>query len=129
MGYEPNNNYILENDVEEANNPSFEKEMKRAAKNNNGLPEGYDIEESSRKKTVQEELQEAAEAENLVANEDYLGGEGASHEEVIDALLNEEMSEGAKSMNSTSAAISDLSSKVHQSIQKIGQEIDQFKVQ
>ena len=55
MGYEPNNNYILENDVEEANNPSFEKEMKRAAKNNNGLPEGYEIEESSRKKTVQEE--------------------------------------------------------------------------
>ena len=96
MGYEPNNNYILENDVEEANNPSFEKEMKRAAENNNGLPEGYEIEESSRKKTVQEELQEAAEAENLVAEEDYLGGEGASHEEVIDALMNEEMSEGAK---------------------------------
>lgn len=96
MGYEPNNNYILENDVEEANNPSFEKEMKRAAQKNNGLPDGYEIEETSRKKTVQEELQEAAEAENLIAEEDYLGGEGASHEEVIDALINEEMSEGAK---------------------------------
>ena len=96
MGYEPNNNYILENDVEEANNPSFEKEMIKAAENNNGLPEGYEIEETSQKKTIQQEIQETAEAEGLVAEEDYLGGEGASHEEVIDALLNEEMSEGAK---------------------------------
>ena len=46
---------------------------------------------------------------------------------VIKESMNE-MSAGAKSMNTTSAAISDLSSKVHQSIQKIGQEIDQFKV-
>ncbi len=39
-----------------------------------------------------------------------------------------EMSSGAKDMNGTSAALSDISSKVHYSIQKIGQEIDQFKV-
>ena len=39
-----------------------------------------------------------------------------------------EMSEGAKGMNKTSAALSDISAKVHDSIQKIGQEIDQFKV-
>ena len=96
MGYEPNNNYILENDVEEANNPSFQKEMKRAANVNNGLPEGYEIDEKPQKKSIQQEIQEAAEAEGLVAKEDYLGGEGASHEEVIDALVNEEMSEGAK---------------------------------
>lgn len=96
MGYEPNNNYILENDVEEANNPSFQKEMKRAADVNNGLPDGYEIEEKPQKKSIQQEIQEAAEAEGLVAEEEYLGGEGASHEEVIDALLNEEMSEGAK---------------------------------
>ena len=96
MGYEPNNNYILENDVDEANNPSFQKEMKKAAEVNNGLPEGYEIEEKPEKKSVQQELQEAAEAEGLVAEEDYLGGKGASHEEVIDALMNEEMSEGAK---------------------------------
>ena len=92
MGYTPNNNYILENDVDEINNKSFQKEMKRPG----DLPEGYEIEETSQKKTVQQELQEAAEAENLVSKEDYLGGEGASHEEVIDALINEEMSDGAK---------------------------------
>ena len=46
---------------------------------------------------------------------------------VIKDSMNE-MSTGAKSMNTTSAMLSDLSSKVHQSIQKIGQEIDQFKV-
>lgn len=96
MGYEPKNNYIIENDVEESNNPSFEKDMKMASRNNQGLPEGYEIEEEPKKKTVQQEIQEAAEAEGLVAEEDYLGGEGASHEEVIDALFNEEMSEGAK---------------------------------
>lgn len=96
MGYEPNNNYILENDVDEANNPSFQKEMKKAAETNNGLPDGYEIEEKPEKKSVQQEIQEAAEAEGLIAEEDYLGGEGASHEEVIDALMNEEMSEGAK---------------------------------
>ena len=92
MGYTPNNNYILENDVDEINNKSFQKEMKRPG----DLPEGYEIEEAPQKKTVQQELQEAAEAENLIAKEDYLGGEGASHEEVIDALINEEMSDGAK---------------------------------
>lgn len=96
MGYEPNNNYILENDVDEINNSKFEKEMQREAEINNKLPDGYEIEEKPQKKSVQQEIQEAAEAENLVSKEDYLGGEGASHEEVIDALINEEMSEGAK---------------------------------
>ena len=96
MGYTPNNNYIIENDVEESNNPVFEKQMQRAARNNNGLPEGYEIDEETQRKSIQQEIQEAAEAEGLVAEEEYLGGEGASHEEVIDALMNEEMSEGAR---------------------------------
>ena len=96
MGYKPNNNYILENDVEESNNPNFEKEMKQASQRNNGLPEGYEIEEKPQKKSIQDEIQEAAEAENLVSKDEYLGGEGASHEEVIDALFTEEMSDGAK---------------------------------
>ena len=96
MGYEPNNNYILENDVEEVNNPNFQKEMKRASDLNDRLPDGYELDEKPQKKSVQQEIQEAAEAEGLVAKEEYLGGEGASHEEVIDALMNEEMSEGAQ---------------------------------
>lgn len=95
MGYKPNNNeYIIENDVEDSNNPAFEKEMKRVGPN--GLPEGYEVDEEPQKKSIQQEIQEAAEAEGLVADEDYLGGEGASYEEVIDALEKEEMSEGAK---------------------------------
>jgi len=95
MGYKPNNNeYIIENDVEDSNNPAFQKEMKRMGPN--GLPEGYEIDEEPQKKSIQQEIQETAEAEGLVAEEEYLGGEGASHEEVIDALMNEEMSEGAK---------------------------------
>lgn len=97
MGYEPQqNNYILENDVEDSDKLAFQKKMQRAAKNNNGLPEGYEVEETPKEKSIQQELQEAAEAEGLVAEEEYLGGEGASHEEVIDALMNEELSEGAK---------------------------------
>ena len=64
MGYEPNNNYIIENDVEEVNNPSFKKEMRRATRND-GLPKGYEIEEAPQKKTVQQEIQEAAEAEKM----------------------------------------------------------------
>lgn len=95
MGYKPNNNeYIIENDVEDSNNPAFQKEMKRMGPN--GLPEGYEIEEEPQKKSIQQEIQETAEAEGLVSDEEYLGGKGASHKEVIDALMNEEMSEGAK---------------------------------
>ena len=46
---------------------------------------------------------------------------------VIRQSMNE-MSAGAKDMNKTSAELSEISSKVHESIQKIGEEIDQFKV-
>ena len=40
----------------------------------------------------------------------------------------QEMSAGAKSMNQTSAALSEISSQVSDSIKKIGEEIDQFTV-
>ena len=46
---------------------------------------------------------------------------------VIKESMNE-MSSGTKDMNRTSAALSEISSKVRSSIQKIGEEIDQFKV-
>ena len=45
MGYKPNNEYIIENDVDESNELAFEKQMKRAADINNGLPDGYEIKE------------------------------------------------------------------------------------
>ena len=38
-----------------------------------------------------------------------------------------EMNKGAENMNKTSADLSDISTMVKTSIQKIGEEIDQFK--
>ncbi len=46
---------------------------------------------------------------------------------VIKESMNE-MSTGARSMNKTSAQLSEISTKVHNSIQQIGDEINQFKV-
>ena len=54
------------------------------------------VEETPKEKSIQQELQEAAEAEGLVAEEEYLGGEGASPEEVIAAMRAEQMPEGAR---------------------------------
>ena len=85
MGYKPNNQeYIIENDVEDSNNPAFERQMKSAAQLNDGLPEGYEIEEPIRQKSVMDELQEAAEQEGLVT--DTLGGENPTTESVIKAM-------------------------------------------
>ena len=97
MGYQPKNNeYIIENDVENINKSSYEQQMKRADEIEEKLPEGYEVERPERPKSIQEELEEAAAAEGLVAEEDFLGGKGASPEAVIDALENEELSKGAK---------------------------------
>lgn len=98
MGYKPNNNeYIIENDVENINKPSYESQMKRADEIEEKLPNGYEIERPPEEKSIQQELEEAAEAEGLIAKEEFLGGEGASPEAVINALESEELSEGAKS--------------------------------
>lgn len=95
MGYTPNNNYVIENNVDEANNPNFEKEMTRLEDVQAQLPDGYEVEQVV-EKSIEDELREAAEAEGLVADTDFLGGEGALPEAVIDALETEEFSEGAK---------------------------------
>lgn len=97
MGYQIENQYIIENDVDESNDKAFKKQMKSAAEINN-LPDGYEVEEPrvSQAKSIQQEIQEAAEAEGLVSDTEYLGGEGASPQEVIDAMKNEGMSEGAQ---------------------------------
>lgn len=98
MGYKSNNEYIIENDVEDVDNLSFQKEMKKAADINNRLPEGYEIEEPSADPTyeLQKELQEEAAKEGLVSDEEYLGGKGASPEEVIAAMRAEGMTDGAQ---------------------------------
>lgn len=97
MGYKSNNEYIIENDVEETDNLAFEKKMKKAADVNNGLPEGYEINEEPVNPglTLQQELQEEAAKEGLVSDVEYLGGKGASPEEVIAAMKEEAMPQGA----------------------------------
>ena len=95
MGYKPNNQeYIIENDVEDSNNPAFEKQMKEAARLNDGLPEGYEIQEPVQQKSVMDEIQEAAEQEGLVTN--TLGGENPTTESVIKAMREEGLSAGAQ---------------------------------
>lgn len=98
MGYQENNQYIIENDVDETNEAVFQKQMRTAADLNDGLPDGYEVEQESLTPTqsVQQEIQEAAEQEGLVSDTEYLGGKGASPQEVIDAMKNEGMSEGAQ---------------------------------
>lgn len=98
MGYQNNNQqYIIENDVDETNKDTFQKQMK-VATTNDALPDGYEIEQNNMTSTqnIQQEIQEAAEQEGLVSDTEYLGGEGASPQEVIDAMRNEGMSEGAQ---------------------------------
>lgn len=95
MGYKPNNQeYIIENDVEDSNNPAFEKQMKEAARLNDGLPDGYEIQEPVQQKSVMDEIQEAAEQEGLVT--DTLGGENPTTESVIKAMREEGLSAGAQ---------------------------------
>lgn len=95
MGYKPNNQeYILENDVEDSNNSSFEREMKEVSQLNDGLPDGYEIQQPVQQKSVMDELQEAAEQEGLVT--DTLGGENPTTESVIKAMKEEGLSSGAQ---------------------------------
>ena len=89
MGYEPNNEYIIENDVEEINKPISEKRMRRGS-----LPEGYEYEEVSKPKQ-DDSILESAKQEGFY-QEGLVGGEGASPEDVINALKNSEDSEGTK---------------------------------
>lgn len=97
MGYENPNQYIIENDVEETDKPIYKKELKSASMRNSAIPENYEIEEDkpSRIEEVQNEIYEAAKEEGFVS-EGLVGGEGATSEEVISALINEELPEGAK---------------------------------
>lgn len=89
MGYEPDNEYIIENDVEESNNSVMQKSMRR-----NDLPEGYEYEEV-KKPQKDDGILNSAKEEGFY-QEGYVGGEGASPQEVIDALRNSEDSEGTK---------------------------------
>ena len=93
MGYEPNNEYIIENDVDEINNEAFEKPMRRT----NDLPEGYEYDETPKASPNDDSILQSAKDEGLY-QEGLLGGEGASPQEVIDALRKENDSEVLKKL-------------------------------
>lgn len=88
MSYKKNE-YIIENDVDDMNTPSMVKEAQ--------LPDGFEIEETqSPQNNAVNEIIDTAEKEGLNSDEEFLGGEGASPEEVLNAMKNEGMSEGAR---------------------------------
>lgn len=91
------NEYIIENDVDEIEEQQFTKQMRSASLRNSQLPDNYEIEEEpmSPSERVSNEIYETAKEEGLVSDNGPLGGEGATPEQVIDALMEEEMPEGA----------------------------------
>jgi len=91
MGYQPQNEYIIENDVDDINKESVTRQMRRT----NDLPEGYEYEEPKAAPRDDDGILKSAKDEGLY-KEGYVGGEGASPEEVIAALRNEGDSEGTK---------------------------------
>ena len=87
-------NYIIENDNWDEEKPIDRKTVRLS---NSDLPEGLEIiETKSSQDEIVEEIRAAAKAEGMDTGNDYLGGENATPEEVIAALRNEAMPEGAE---------------------------------
>lgn len=87
--------YIIYNDDWDNDKPNKKPETVKMS--NTDLPDGLEIIET--KNTAQEisqEIQNAAKSEGMDTQNDYLGGKGASPEEVIKALKQEAMPEGAE---------------------------------
>lgn len=87
-------NFIIENDNWDNDSQERPATVKLS---NSDLPEGLEIIET---KTTQEEIvqeiRDTAKAEGMDTGNDYLGGKDATPEEVIAALKNEAMPEGAE---------------------------------
>lgn len=87
-------NFIIENDDWDENRPIERKTVKLS---NADLPEGLEIiETKTTNQQVLEDIRQAAREEGMDTGNDYLGGEDATPEEVIAALRNETMPEGAE---------------------------------
>ena len=86
--------YIIENDDWD----EVPEQRKPAVKlSNSDLPEGLEIiETKTSNEQVLEDIRKAARDEGMDTGNDYLGGEDATPEEVIAALRNEAMPEGAE---------------------------------
>lgn len=97
MGYQENS-YIIDPEVENDEEPIVEKSMEEVSIQGNTISRDYEVvEEPTSKPSVLEEIHDAAIAEGLVdEEEEYIGGKNASSEEVIDALIHKERSQGAK---------------------------------
>lgn len=97
MGYQENS-YIIDPEVENDEEPIVEKSMEEVSIQGNTISRDYEVvEEPTSKLSVLEEIHEAAVLEGLVdEEEEYIGGKNASSEEVIDALIHKERSQGAK---------------------------------
>lgn len=94
MGYQENSNeYIIENNVDDINKSVAKKTMKTPQEVTSDLPEGYEYVEA--KKPQDDGLLQSAKDEGFY-QDGFVGGEGASPEEVISALRNQEDSDGVK---------------------------------
>ena len=99
MAYQNNpETYIIDNTDVDMNQPVVEKEMTSVSLNNSRKE--YEIVEEevvNPSDKIIQEIHETAVKEGLVDEEEGLiGGENATADEVIDALINKPMSEGAK---------------------------------
>ena len=90
--------YIIDNsNWDESKDPEFKKNMQRAAVSNSKIPDGLEIQETvSKSEQIGQDIINTAQAEGLQSDEEYLGGKGAKPDDVIDALVNEAMPEGAQ---------------------------------
>lgn len=95
MGYQEN--YIIDPEIQE-DEPIVEKEMESVSITNNQIQRDYEIIEDpmEQKKSVFEEIHEEAVKEGLVdEDEEPIGGENPTPQEVIDGLKNKARSKGA----------------------------------
>ena len=98
MGYQENT-YIIDPEIEDDEQPIAQKEMESISIPNNRITREHEFIEQPSENigSVEEEIHETAVVEGLVEeDEDYIGGEGAKPEEVIDALIHKERSKGAQ---------------------------------
>lgn len=96
MGYKQE--YIIDPEIQDDEQLIIEKEMEPVYIPDNQFSKKYEVvEETGKSKSVYEEIRDAAVEEGLVdEKEEYIGGEGAKPEEVINALKNKDRSKGAK---------------------------------
>ena len=98
MGYREEN-YIIDPEVEDEREPIVEKPMESVSIPSNRIKKEYEIidEPPQPAESVLDEIHKAALEEGLVdEEEEYVGGKGASPDDVIDALVHKERSSGAK---------------------------------